>query len=111
VTAEIAENLGFKGTKGALVAEPQPESPAAKAGIKSGDIITSLNGDAVENPCTLSKKIAAAVPGMPVKLGVFRQGNEELVQGHARRASEQRSRSRRQVMRPMSLSRLGCSYL
>lgn len=80
VTAEIAENLGFKGTKGALVAQPQPDSPAAKAGIKSGDIITSLNGDAVENPRTLSKKIAAAAPGAPVKLGVFRQGNEETVQ-------------------------------
>jgi len=72
--------VGFKSTKGALAAEPQPDSPAAKAGIKSGDIITSLNGDAVENPRMLSKKIAAAVPGTPVKLGVFRQGNEEAVQ-------------------------------
>ena len=80
VTAEIADNVGFKSTKGALAAEPQPDSPAAKAGIKSGDIITSLNGDAVENPRMLSKKIAAAVPGTPVKLGVFRQGNEEAIQ-------------------------------
>jgi serine protease Do len=80
VTAEVAENLGFKGTKGALVAELQPDSPAAKAGIRSGDIITSLNGDVVEAPRTLSKKIAAAAPGAPVKLGVFRQGAEETVQ-------------------------------
>jgi serine protease Do len=80
VTAEIADNLGFKGTKGAVVAQPQPNSPAAKAGLKSGDIITSLNGDAVENPRTLSKKIAVAAPGAPVKLVVFRQGNEETMQ-------------------------------
>jgi serine protease Do len=80
VTAEIADNLGFKGTKGALIAQPQPNGPAAKAGIKSGDIITSLNGDAVENPRTLSKKIAAAAPGVPIKLVVFRPGNEETVQ-------------------------------
>jgi serine protease Do len=80
VTAEIADNLGFKSTKGALVAQPQSDSPAAKAGIKSGDIIISLNGDAVENPRTLSRKIAAAAPGTPVKLGVLRQGNEETVQ-------------------------------
>jgi serine protease Do len=80
VTAEIADNLGFKSTKGALVTEPQPDSPAAKAGIKSGDIITSVNGDAVENPRALSKKVAAAAPSTPVKLGVFRHGNEESVQ-------------------------------
>ena len=80
VTAEVADNLGFKSTKGALVTQLQPDGPAAKAGIKSGDIITSLNGDAVENPRTLSKKIAAALPGTSVKLGVFRQGNEETVQ-------------------------------
>jgi serine protease Do len=80
VTAEIADNLGFKSAKGALVAQPQPDSPAAKAGIKSGDIITSLNGNAVENTRMLSKKVAAAAPGTPVELGVFRQGKEETVQ-------------------------------
>ncbi len=80
VTAEIADNLGFKSTKGALVAQPEPDSPAAKAGIKSGDIITSVNGDAVENPRTLSMKVAAAAPGTAVKLGVFRQGSEKMVQ-------------------------------
>jgi serine protease Do len=80
VTAEIADNLGFKSTNGALVAQPQPDSPAAKAGIKSGDIITSLNGDAVENTRMLSKKVAAAAPGTPIKLGVFRHGKQETVQ-------------------------------
>jgi serine protease Do len=80
VTAEVADNLGFKSTKGALVTQLQPDGPAAKAGIKSGDIITSLNSEVIDNPRTLSKKIAAAAPGAPVKLGVFRQGNEETLQ-------------------------------
>src|ERR1700742_1607610 len=44
VTAEIADSLGLKDVHGALVAEPQPDSPAAKAGIKSGDVIVSLDG-------------------------------------------------------------------
>ena len=44
VTSDIAEGLGLKGTEGALVAEPQADSPAAKAGIVSGDVITALNG-------------------------------------------------------------------
>jgi serine protease Do len=79
VTAEIADNLGFKSTKGALVAQAQPDSPAAKAGIRSGDIITSLNGNAVENTHMVSKRVAAAAPGTSVKLGVFRQGKEETV--------------------------------
>ncbi len=41
VTQEIADSLGIKSTDGALVAEPQTGGPAAKAGIESGDIITS----------------------------------------------------------------------
>src|SRR5262249_38708786 len=46
VTADIADSLGMKVAKGALVAEPQEGSPAAKAGIKSGEVIISLNGEA-----------------------------------------------------------------
>jgi serine protease Do len=80
VTAEIADSLGLKGVKGALVAQPQSDSPAANAGINSGDVIISLNGDAVETPRALSKKIAATAPGTSVKLGVFRQGTEETVE-------------------------------
>jgi serine protease Do len=79
VTAGIADNLSFKSTKGALVAQAEPDSPAAKAGIRSGDIITSFDGNAVENARMLSKKVAAAAPGTPITLGVFRQGKEETV--------------------------------
>jgi serine protease Do len=80
LTAEIAESLGFGNTKGALVAQPQPDSPAAKAGLRSGDIITSLNDEPIKDPRTLSKKVAASAPRSSVKLGVFRRGNEDTVQ-------------------------------
>ena len=53
VTSDIADSLGLKKAEGALVAEPQANGPAAKAGIESGDVITAVNGepvkDAVEN--------------------------------------------------------------
>ena len=48
VTADIADSLGLKNARGALVAEPQSGSPAEKAGIKAGDVIVSVNGDAGE---------------------------------------------------------------
>ena len=46
VTPDIADSMGLKQATGALVAEPQTDSPAAKAGIQSGDVITSVNGTA-----------------------------------------------------------------
>ncbi|MFL5076495.1 MAG: trypsin-like peptidase domain-containing protein, partial [Microvirga sp.] len=49
VTSEIADSLGMKKAEGALVAEPQANGPAAKAGIESGDVITSVNGEAVKD--------------------------------------------------------------
>ena len=44
VTPDIADSMGLKQTTGALVSEPQPDSPAVKAGIQSGDVITSVDG-------------------------------------------------------------------
>jgi serine protease Do len=77
VTADIADSLGMKQARGALVAEPQEGSPAAKAGIKSGDVIVSLNGEAVPDARTLARRISGMAPGTPVKIGVYRDGKEE----------------------------------
>src|SRR5689334_3966951 len=49
VTDDIADSLGMKKAQGALVAEPQNNGPAAKAGIESGDVITAVNGEAVKD--------------------------------------------------------------
>ncbi|HLH90340.1 MAG TPA: Do family serine endopeptidase [Xanthobacteraceae bacterium] len=77
VTADIADSLGMKDPHGALVAEPQEHSPAAKAGIKSGDVIVSLDGRPVPDARTLARRISAMAPGTAVKIGVFRNGKEE----------------------------------
>lgn len=79
VTPDIAESLGLKQAQGALVAEPQPDSPAQKAGIVSGDVITAVNGDPVKDARDLAKKIAAVAPGTSVKLTVVRGGAEKML--------------------------------
>jgi serine protease Do len=79
VTSEIADSLGLKKTEGALVAEAQANGPAAKAGVSSGAVITSVNGDAVKDARDLAKKIGSLKPGSSVKLGVFEKGTEKTV--------------------------------
>ena len=68
VTTEIADSMGLKSDKGALVAEPQANSPAMKAGIKSGDVITKVNGEPVNDARTLARRISTLSPGASVKL-------------------------------------------
>ncbi len=79
VTPEIADSLGLKKATGALVAEPQPDGPAAKAGIQSGDVIVSVNGNPVTDARDLAKKIGGIAPGTTVKLGVVNKGTEKTV--------------------------------
>ncbi len=56
VTKDIADSLGLKKVIGALVAEPQADGPAKKAGIEAGDVITAVNGDEVKDARDLAKK-------------------------------------------------------
>jgi hypothetical protein len=77
-TAETAENLGMKGSEGASVAEPQAGSPAAKAGIDSGDVITAVNGHAVKDARDLGRQVGAMAPGSEAKLSVWRKGEEKI---------------------------------
>ena len=79
VTPEIADSLGLKKAAGALVSEPQANSPAAKAGIASGDVITSLDGAAVRDARELARKIGTMAPGTSVKLGMIHDGQEKTV--------------------------------
>jgi serine protease Do len=79
ISPEIAEGLDLKQTQGALVAEPQPNSPAARAGIQSGDIITSLQGKPVKDERELSKMVSDMAPGTKVEVGVVRQGEKKTI--------------------------------
>jgi len=79
VTAEIADSLGLKSTGGALVAQPQDNSPAVKAGIEAGDVITAVNGEEVKDARDLAKKIGTLAPHASVKLSVLHKGEEKTV--------------------------------
>jgi serine protease Do len=79
VTPDIADSLGLKEAAGALVSEPQANSPAAKAGIASGDVITTLDGASVRDARELSRKVGTMAPGTSVKLGLIRDGQEKTV--------------------------------
>ena len=60
VTAEIAEGLGLKKSQGAIVDDVNPNSPAAKAGLESGDVITAVNGTSVKDARELTRKTGAS---------------------------------------------------
>jgi len=76
VTANIAESLGLKGTKGALVADAQPGTPAAEAGLKPGDTITEVNGEMMASPREVSRRISQVKPGDTATITYIRNGKE-----------------------------------
>jgi serine protease Do len=79
VTQDIADSLGLKKPEGALVAEPQTNSPAQKAGIEAGDVIISVDGKEVKDARDLAKRIGAMAPKASVKLTVLHKGSEKAV--------------------------------
>lgn len=79
VTSEMADAIGLKDAKGALVAEAQGNGPAAKAGIRRGDTITAVNGEAIKDARELSRKIATFAPGTKTTITLFREGKSRDV--------------------------------
>ena len=79
ITPEIAESMGLKQATGALVAEPQADSPAAKAGIQSGDVITSVDGTDIHDAHELARRIGAMAPDTTVKLGVIHKDEQKTL--------------------------------
>jgi serine protease Do len=79
VTQDIADSMGLKQVEGALVAEPQKDGPAAKAGVASGDVITAVNGQSIKDARELARVIGGLAPGSAVKLDMLRNGKSKVV--------------------------------
>jgi serine protease Do len=79
VTTGIAESLGLKKVQGALVDEAQPDTPAAQAGLRPGDVITSVNGNAIKDSRSLAREISGMAPGTSAKLDILRKGEPQTL--------------------------------
>jgi serine protease Do len=79
VTPDIADSMGLKQADGALVSEPQKDSPAAKAGIQSGDVIVAVDDAPIHDARELARKISTMSPGTAVKLALIHQAQEKTV--------------------------------
>ena len=79
VNRDIADSVGLSSAMGALVTEPAEGGPGAAAGIKSGDIITKVDGQEISNALALSRTIASKDPGTEVELTLWRNGKEETL--------------------------------
>ena len=73
VTPDLAKQFGLKDSRGALVSEIIPDSPAAAAGIQSGDVITAFNGKTVESTSILRNTVAQTPVGKTVKVELLRE--------------------------------------
>ena len=72
MTSDLATGLGVDGTKGALVSEVEPGGSAARAGIRSGDVVLAVNGTLIAHAEELPRRVANHAPGTAIKLTVLR---------------------------------------
>jgi Do/DeqQ family serine protease len=77
IDADLAASLGLEAARGALVSDVEPNSPAAAAGIRRGDVIVAINGQPVDNSNAFRNRVAGTQPGTPVTLTVLRDGREQ----------------------------------
>jgi len=79
ITPDIAESMGLKIKKGALVASTTPGGPAARGGLETGDVVTRIDGHEVASQTDLTRQVALVSPGQEMHLTVLRDGRVQQV--------------------------------
>jgi Do/DeqQ family serine protease len=97
VTSEVAEALGLDKVRGALVTKIVEDGPAAKAGLKPGEVVTALNGIPVEHPDALGYRLTTAGLGATVSLTVLDNGKERQASMTLAAAPETRPREEKLI--------------
>jgi serine protease Do len=92
LTPDLAQGFGLPaGSKGALIQNVLPDSPAGKAGLHAGDVVTAVNGKAIESSSQLTRAVSAVRPGGKVALDLLRKGSrKEIAVVVAQRPDEDR---------------------
>jgi serine protease Do len=80
VTPDLADSFGLKDNTGALVTDVQPGTPAAKAGLKNGDVVLKLDGKPVRNASALSFAVSELKPGTKVTLDLLRDSKNQTLE-------------------------------
>ncbi len=108
VTEDMASALGLKSRKGALIGDVLPDGPAAKAGMKRGDVITKIANNEIDDVNDLLNRVAALRPGTTVEVTVHRDGKSRgLKTKIEKREAEKSATSRGADPEPTGLSSLG----
>lgn len=109
LTTDLATSFGITDKNGILVAQVESNTPAEKAGLKQGDVITSLDGKRVENIGDFRNSIASSLPGSKHALGILRDNKPmqlEIVVGNL---SDSNSASKVTKEEPQAISKIGLS--
>ena len=78
ITPDLADSFKLKDTKGVIIPDVSPDSAAAKAGLKAGDVVVEFDGQPVEKAAEFQRRVAMKKPGSEVEITVMREGEKEM---------------------------------